>query len=204
MYYFSLKNIATAIICLMMMFFVEAAKETKKLQIAINPFDSTFFLNVGEGGIITDPSAFRPAGSYSLLNGLMFPSGTMSKNQSSFTVDKHGNPLTEENSLGRFQSFDKTLVDLLPDMIPAGAFVMMSEWGLYFKEECHDKPNNLFLFGASKMGTFAVNEVFLSWALGVLGTGCNMENNSATATLYFAPDFTSLIKIKFEEEIKYD
>src|SRR5436190_23739360 len=122
MYSFSLKNIVAAIVCLMMIFYVEAAKETKKLQIVVNPFGFSFFLNVGEGGIITDQAAPRPAGSSFLISGLIFPSGTMSKNQSSFLVDKHGNPLTEENSLGRFQTFEKMLVDLIPDMIPAGTF----------------------------------------------------------------------------------
>lgn len=205
---FFTKKVSLSVLFLTMtVVFVDAAKSTKKLQVMLNPQgpDFTFYLNAGNG-IVANPSTNRPAGSYALVSGLLFPGGTMSKNQSSFLVDKNGHLLSAANSLGRWQTFEKTLTDINLNNLPsAGTLIMMSEWGLYFNSECHEKPNNIYLLGSSTMGNLMFNEVFLNWTLGMVGgTGCNAHNNTATAKLYIASDGTSLIKIKFVEDVKYE
>jgi len=208
MFLCSIKKISLILACVTMIISLNAVTKTKKLQVMINPMgsDFMFYLNAG-AGLVTNPSATRPAGSYVLFGAPLFPGGTMSKNQSSFLVDRHGNPLSVADSIGWWQAFEKMLVTVdNSNLPPSGTRIMMSEWALFFNKECHDKQNSIFLLGSADIKTLAFNEVFIEWILSVVsGLGCNDDiDGSATAKLYVAPDGTSLIKIKFTEEVKYN
>src|SRR5436190_23215086 len=81
--------------------FADHHKETKHLQILVNPELPSFFFNMNTGtGIETNPFAIRPAGAEYLIAGIILPGGTINLDQCSYAVDKHGTPITESSSLG--------------------------------------------------------------------------------------------------------
>jgi hypothetical protein len=187
---------------------LQAAKETHKLQVLFNPEAFQFYLNAGDG-ITTNQGAPRPAGSYFLgVGGWILPAGTIHKSQTSYLVDHDGNTITEDDAIGFLDVFEKMLTTVDFSSFPAeGTTVELSEWTLIFKEECyHDEPNTIIGQGYAQTGVLEFGSKIFTYTLAMTGgTGCNDHDNTMIAKAYLAPDGQStLIKIKFTKEIKYN
>src|SRR5437762_12543288 len=91
------------------------AEETKHLQVLINTNlpSFKFVINDGTGLHYGNPFYPRPFGSNYVLNGLIFPAGTIKIAQPDYRFDTHGVPLTAENSIGEWQCVGNVLADLL-------------------------------------------------------------------------------------------
>jgi len=195
--------------CLMVMSHVSASTKSKKLQVLINfsdPVAFMFALSTGTG-ITDDVTATRPFGSYSLANGWILPGGTINKNQTSYLVDKHGNPITIADSVGRFETSAKMLAEIDFSAFPAeGTIVEMTDWGLYFNKKCDSETNLIMASGFGKAGTLVSGDSSFSWVMNALeGSGCNKSHNSLSAKMYTSGDgLSSLIEIKFHDDIKYE
>lgn len=207
------KTFAIAAVCAVAVS-LHAAKSTHKLQVLANPAgpDFSYYLNDGTG-ITSDPSAPRPAGSYFMGTvGWILKGGTIHKSQESYLVDHDGNTITEDDALGHLHVFEKMLVDLDFSDFPAeGTKVELAEWTLTFKEDCyHDERNTIIGQGYSEAGILPTelgeySKLFTYILAMVGGTGCNDHDNTITAKAYLAPDGQStLIKIKFTKEVKYN
>lgn len=198
------------IFCLIVPFII-VTKETKKLQLIVVPENPQYFFALNDGtGINHNGGAPRPQGSYYVTNAFIFPGGTVSKHQSNFFVDKHGNPLDFENgTLGMFYIKDTMLQTVDFGNFPAeGTVTETSEWQLQFNEEC-DGINALFATGFAKTGIFTIGQgdailEFFMALIGGLGCNENVHHNNCTAKVYVGENGeTSLIKIKFDKEIEY-
>ena len=197
------------VLCLVSPFIV-IAKKTKKLQLISNPSDPALFFALNAGnGIQTNPGTPRPQGAYYVTNAFIFPGGTVSKNQSSYLVDKHGNQLDFNDSLGTFYLKDTMLQTIDFMSLPAeGTVTETSEWQLLFNNKC-DGLNALFATGFAKLGIFTIGEgdailEFIMTVIGGLGCNENVHHNNCTAKLYVAENGQStLIKVKFDKEIEY-
>src|SRR5690606_23435929 len=132
---------------------------------------------------------------------------TISKKQTSYLVDKHGHTLTEHKSIGTVQFYETMVEDLDFNNFPAkGTFLEVSQWSIHFKHECDKEANNIYAIGSGYAGEVDPGSALFKFILGMVGgTGCNAKDNSISAKTYLAPDgMSSLIKVKFEKEIKYD
>lgn len=196
----------------LLMFSVALAKTTKKLQLIVAPNNPAFFLALNDGnGIIYGTGNPRVQGSYYVTNPFILPGGTVSKYQSDYLVDKHGNPINFDNdSIGTAYLMDVMLQTL--DLItypPVGTVIEMAQWQLQFKKECHDNLNSIFAMGFATMGILSVGtgQAAFEYDFGVTsGLGCNdnTHNNNFTAKVYLSANGQStLIKIKFDKEIEY-
>jgi hypothetical protein len=190
---------------------IVVAKKTKKLQLIVNPADPQYFFALNDGtGINHNPGTPRPQGSYYITNAFIFPGGTVSKNQSSYLVDKDGNPLDFENgSLGIFYTRETMLQTVDFGDLPAeGTVIETSDWQLQFSHAC-DGLNALFATGFSQLGIFTIGQgdvafEFFMAVIGGLGCNENVHHNNCTGKVYIAENGqSSLIKIKFDEEIEY-
>ena len=200
-----ISKILSATMLSLVAFSLNASIATKELQILINPADPTFqySLNIG-GSIVHNFLAVRPAGSYYYLNGLILPGGTISKKQSTFTVDKHGNPITAADSLGFWECIGNVLVDEDLSSLPSeGTLAETIRWDYYFNEDCHDYPNVMTSFGKAVVGVVepAVPAFLISAAM--IGTRCNKNPNHYTAKIYISSD-SLLIKLTFQDNVRYD
>ncbi len=193
--------------------------ETHKLQIVLNPADPEFdyILNTGclQGDtdcvFLTDFFATRPDGSSNHVRAEIYPGGTVSKKQNDYTVNKHGKPLTNNNSIGTWEcNGNGTREHIWMDMPDTPTLFEIADWDLFFKYACpDDKMNILFTRVSAFSGTFdpAHFKVATSGTAGVLnGTGCNEgAHGNYTFKLYIAPDFETkpavLIKLKFDQPI---
>lgn len=165
------------------MFSVVIAKKhkihrTKKLQLLVIIDPSYIFaLNAGNG-ISYDPGAPRPQGSYYVTNAYIFPGGTLSKDQTDFSIDKKGNPIDQNDSIGMAYILETMLqtVDFSTPVIPPkGTVVEDSEWRLNFKYPCRGE-NNIYAMGLGRMGTIPqqIGKPILDFSFGVTGaSGCN-------------------------------
>jgi hypothetical protein len=200
-----ISKIVCAVMIGLVAFSLNATKESKKLQILINPADPTFSYTLFNGSaiLINDLSAVRPIGGYYYLNGLILPGGTISKNQASFAVDKHGNPITAADSLGLWECIGKVLQTLDFSDIPAeGTLVEAIEWDFYFDEDCHNYPNIMTSLGKTVTGSGF--PAFTTAMAMVGGTRCNKNNNHYTSKIYISQTGQFLIKMTFQDDVKYD
>jgi len=187
------------------------AKKTKKLQLIINPLNPAFFFALNDGnGIQTDPGSPRPQGSYYIMNAFIFPGGTVDKDQPSYLVDKHGNQLDFNDSLGIAYLIETMLQSVDFGNPPAeGTITEASQWQLQFSHDCDKTLNALFSTGYATFNVLTIGEgkaVLTFSATVVGGLGCNEDMccNNFTGKLYVTENGQSvLIKIKFDKEIKY-
>ena len=195
------------LVCLFTVFSITAARFTRKLDLIVNIDDPAYFFVLNTGSeLIPYPTVPRPQGSSFVTNAYIFPGGTVSKSQSSYLVDKNGDPLDFSESLGMAYVFDKLVVDLdFEDLPPVGTLTDISEWQFVFKTDCHDKANILCAFGSGRSGILGAGEVLQYFVLPVVkGTGCNARDNSCTGKVYAALDGSALIKITFDQDISYN
>src|SRR4030095_3731780 len=188
------------------------ARKTKKLQLIVNPFDPSYFFALNAGnGIETNPGTPRPQGSYYVTNAFIFPGGTVDKDQASYLVDKHGNPIDFENdSLGMTFLIQTMLQSVDFGTPPAeGTITEASQWQLQVNHDCDKTRYALFGTGYTTFHVFTLWEgkaaiTFSATVVGGLGCNEDAHNNNFTGKVYIGENGqSSLIKIKFEKEIKY-
>lgn len=191
---------------------VVVAKKSKNLQIIVNPADQRYFFVLNNGSGLSNGAFPRAQGSYFITNGFIFPGGTVSKNQSSYLVDKNGNPLDFDNdSLGMLYVHETMLqtVDFGGELPAPGTVIETSQWHLLFNKKCDGKQNALFATGFAKMGIFTIGQgdvafKFFMSLVGGLGCNSDVHNNTYVAKAYISENGQStLIKIKFDQDIVY-
>jgi len=198
------------VLCLVSPFIV-IAKKTKKLQLIVNPFNPAYFFALNDGnGIQTNPGTPRPQGSYYITNAFIFPGGTVDKDQSSYLIDKHGNPIDFNDSLGIAYLIETMLQAVDFGNPPAeGTVTETSQWQLQFNHDCDKTLNALFGTGYTTFNVFTIGEgkaalTFSATVVGGLGCNEDAHNNNFTGKVYIGENGqSSLIKIKFDKEIKY-
>ena len=191
---------------------VVMAKKTKKIQILVAPGDSSyiFALNAAGAAIIYDSGAPRPQGSYYVTNGFIFPGGTVSKHQTDFSVDRHGNPINLNDNLGMAYITETLLQDVDFGTPPAAGTVIEASQVIFdFKRSCDDH-NTLSAIGLTTFEMFPpqVGEAVLRMIADVVGgSGCNQDHskNSFTSKTYLPQtgSMAALIQIEFDKEIEY-
>jgi len=195
--------------------------KTHKIQIVLNIADPSMFSYVLNTGCLQDSGctfvynffATRALGTYNLVTGQIYPGGTVSKKQNTYTVDKHGHQLTAKNSIGVWECAGDEVDNLnwfaFP---PKPTRFEIANWDFYFKKNCYKKVNSLYSRGEVISGTFnpAKHKVAVNGSFVVTnGSGCNEgAHGNYTAKLYVAPlsiidptNASVLIKIKFDEPI---
>jgi len=192
------------------------ARSTKEIQVLISPQQEGFFfgLNNGDGnGIITDPFAERSFGSSYILNGFIFPQGTISKNQENFNVDRHGNELPRE--IGTFYAIANVTEDLAftPQGFPdQGTVVELVTWQFDFRKECNHSENTIIAMGKVEAGEIESDRDnrnpigFRAEDIPVVSTtGCNfaVPNTIVSAKAYLSPEGQMLLVVKFKHDIEY-
>jgi hypothetical protein len=183
--------------------------ETNEIQIVINQEAPTNVFAANIGATITDDiMTTLPAGTTIIQNGLIYPKGTVSLNQQSFTVDKNGNPLTQLNSIGTWQSTTFELVEFDPNNPPAiGTATAIVTSVFEFNPVTNpNTPNEVITIGKEELVNTPANGVQLSVipmvVLGGIGKNTDAEG-TATAKIYEAPDGQSqLMIVKFNKKIK--
>lgn len=183
------------------------AKKTKKIQVLVNPDDSAFLFygNNGGGSIGTNVFAPRTAGGYYYLNGMIYPGGTIDREDDCFS--------TSEDTIGEFFCVANLISDLTFDgNFPAqGTLVEDVRWDFYFNEECDDQANNIIAFGKVLAGVFQPNSVgFSGEGMPVIGSKCNDDENHIKSAKAYFNNFSVctagpqiLIEIEFEDKIEY-
>jgi len=198
------------VLCLVSPFIV-IAKKTKKLQLIVDPSNPVYFFALNDGnGIQTNPGTPRPQGAYYVTNAFIFPGGTVDKDQSSYLVDKHGNQLNFNDSLGIAYLIETMLQAVDFGNPPAeGTIIEASQWQLQFNHDCDKTLNALFGTGYTTFNVFTIGQgkAALTFSATVVGgLGCNEDayGNNFTGKVYIGENGqSSLIKIKFDKEIKY-
>src|SRR5579872_3191046 len=178
---FLMKNSLSKVLLAVVVFGLSAAsvnaRETKKLQVLVNPLDPTWSYTVftATGIAVDNPLAVRSIGGNYLINGLVYPGGTIKKNQATYAVDKHGNALNASNSLGMWFCFGKMLNTLDFAHLPArGTLLELCEHHIQFNENCEGDVNDFYALGNTIMGIAGFNTPLLVGNFGIVGgTGCN-------------------------------
>jgi hypothetical protein len=207
------KKLLLLLVCLCMapVAVAKKVKKTKKLQLLVVPSDPSFMFALNAGnGIITNPNTPRPQGSYYATTALIFPGGTVGKNQSDFSVDKHGNPINFNDNLGVAYVKDTMIRGLVfTNVPPVGTLIEQAAWSFHFKHSC-DGGNDIYAMGLAKVGNFPAQsgKSIYDLAFGVTGgSGCNrtIDKNSFKAKVYLSQTgpVVSLVKVKFKKEIEY-
>jgi hypothetical protein len=202
-----------ACLCITPVAIAKKIKKTKKLQLLIVPNDPSFIFALNTGtGITTDPGASRPQGSYYEISALIFPGGTIGKNQTDYSVDKHGNPIDLNDNIG-IAYFLETMIQALDfsgPLPPMGTMIEQSEWRLNFKDSCNG-TNNIYTMGLAKVGHLPPQtgkEVY-NLSGGVTGgSGCNrtIDKNSFKAKIYIPQTgsaVVALVNVEFHDDIQY-
>jgi hypothetical protein len=196
--------------CVFMFSPVVAKKHTKKLQLLVVPGDASYIFALNDGtGITNDPGAPRPQGSYYETNAFIFPGGTIDKNQTDFSVDKHGNPINLAENIGMAYFIETMLqtvdfgsgmfppvgvpLNLLDYVIPATEnLIEQSEMRLFFRYPCHG-TNVIYGMGFAAINMFppVTGEPFINFSFGVVGaSGCNSLVESHVKRAYCCGDYT--------------
>ena len=193
------------------------AKHTREFEILMSSEREGFFfgLNNNDGnGIITNPFADRIIGANYVLNGLIFPQGTISKQQEDFNKDKHGNNLPRE--IGNFYCEAIVTKDLAftPMGFPReGTVAELVTWEFYFRKKCGRQENTIIVKGRVNAGVLEPDREdrnpvgFKAKDLAVVGaTGCNfaMPNVLEKARAYLSPTGQILLLVKFKNQIEYE
>jgi hypothetical protein len=203
------KIICAVMIGLFAVTVMEAKKiKTKKLQVVIDPANAMFAMNVGDGGFVTNSFANRPFGATYLLNGVILPGGTVDKNQSDYTLDKHNNPITSD-SIGTWWCFGQVLQDLdFSNLNPLiGQSAELIQWTFLFSKKCNGEFNNIYSNGETYIKVNSLEQTSFAQLMSLsVGTGCNVDpdGNNYTSIIYFDPNFVQLIEFKFDKDIEYE
>ena len=183
---------------------------TKHIQVLINTGDPSFkfVINDGVGLHYGNPFYPRPFGSNYVLNGLLFPGGTVDVTQVDYRVDRNGIPLTAANSIGHWQCVGNVLVDLLtlPNVPPQPTNAELITWTFFFKTGDRGNPNNIYTSGVATTGVLATNQPLFNVINSIIGgTGPNDDmDHNLTAQVYFQPATGCLlISITFDRNVKY-
>ena len=211
---FSTKAFALLLSCFTLFALQAKTIETKTVQVLLSlsaesPDPSLlFFLNAADG-LVTDPSLAEPAGALVMQTGLVYPAKTVDIfNQESFLIDKNGNPLTAQNSIGRFVDQGQDLMDIdLANLPEAGTPLSMDQWGIFFNQTSsgHGRFNQIFLTGSGASGVTGPNQSALNFNMVVIGaTGANDDlDGTATGRFFVAPDGQSaILEVTFSDKIK--
>jgi hypothetical protein len=199
-----------------------AAKTYKshKIQIVVdpnneawNPIYSFSSMNTADGALDYNLDATRDLGVNTLLTGLIFPKGTVSKNQSDYSVDKDGNALDVDDRLGSWVAVENvvTSYDLTSPYQTPGTILSFALWSYFFNSST--EKNNLYSTGRVKAATYADNypstsNPFLYGRFEVTaGSGdFAAEDDSrprvVETKLYLSTVGNMLITVKFDEEIE--
>jgi hypothetical protein len=186
------------------------AYRTRGLQLIVLPEDPSYIFALNDGtGITHNPGGFRPFGSYYVTNALIFPEGTVNKDQESYLVDKNDNEIIEADSLGMAYFMETMLHDIDVQNMPASGIPSeLSVLHLNFKHKCYGVQNRLYALGSAITGTMAPQTAAFEFVFGVVGgAGCNenVHGTSFSAKVYVAPDGRSaIIELSFEEDIRYE
>lgn len=192
---------------------VATAKKSKKLQLLVVPTDPSYFFVLNTGaGIVNNPGAIRPQGSYYLTTALIFPGDTVDKDATNYSFDKNGNPINFNNNIGMayFEEFMLQQVDFANP--PAlNSRIELSRIDLIFKNHCGSPINSLYGLGEARIGTFPVQPgvAIVNFEGGLsAGAGCNTklaDKNNYKAQVYLPQtgSVVSLIEIEFADDINY-
>ena len=200
--------------CLFLFSVVDAKKikKTKKLQALVIPNDSSYFFALNAGnGIDHNPGAVRPQGAYYETTALIFPGDTVNKKQTDYSVDRHGNSINANDSIGMLYFLEIMLQTLdFNNAPPSGTMIEQAEWRFNFNHSCYG-GNNIYAngFGAIKQFPPVAQKPIYKFHFGVTGaSGCNKHGKckSFKAKIYLPQSgslVAALIEIKFDEEIEY-
>jgi hypothetical protein len=202
--------LAAAVILLFANIAQGRTNETKHLQVLINSANPSFkfVINDGAGLHYNNPFHPRPFGSNYILNGLIYPAGTINIAQTDYTVDTHRVPLTAENSIGEWQCVGNVLADLLnlPNVPPQPTIAELITWVFFFKHSGKGDPDNVYASGAATTGVLAPNQPLFNVLSSVVG-GTGRNNNiggDLKAEVYFQKTTgIMLINVAFDNFIKY-
>jgi len=188
-----------------------ASSGSHKFQILLNAFADwfTYAANIG-GSITNDLTVTTPMGSTVLFNGLIFPKDTVDvETQSSFLVDRYGNPLTPANSIGTWFATGTRLVDfnLFAPVITPGIDIESTHWVLEFKTN-EEHGNRVFADVITQALAQFLPGATYQEANGAITGGTNGNEKirgKVTAKVYASPIFGqgSIIQVKFSEEVEY-
>ncbi len=186
------------------------ANGTRHLQILINASNPSFkyVINDGTGLHYNNPFFPRPFGANYILNGLIFPGGTVNVNQPDYTVDARGAKLTEANSIGLWECIGNVLTDLLnlPNVPAQPMLAEQITWDFFFKHRGGGVPDNVYASGAATTGVLAPGQPLFTVIEAVIG-GTGHDDNiggDLTAQVYFQQKTgTMLINVTFDNNIKY-
>jgi hypothetical protein len=180
------------------------------LQVLINIADPSFkfVINDGTGLHYNNPFYPRYFGSNYILNGLIFPGGTVNVNQNNYTVNTHGVPLTSANSIGEWDCLGNVLSNLLdlPNVPSQPTIAEAVTWIFHFTNVGRGDPNNIYTSDTATTGVFAAKQPLFTVVGAVVGgTGPNDNiGGDLKAEIYFQPSSSSmLINLTFDNEIKY-
>lgn len=190
--------------------------KSHKVQVVINPFNeswnpqySVWAINTPSSGISYDFEVNRSVGAYYVMTGLMFPKGTVNKYQADYGVDKHGNALQVQDSLGSFVATDFVLSAFNPSssLPAAGTFLTTGTWAYFFNSE--EGQDNLYSIGRQKAGELGEsngNPIEYARCNVDGGTGKYAHHderpNIVSAKVYLSASGVMLIKVKFDKEIE--
>ena len=186
------------------------ANETKTLQVLINASNPSFkyVINDGAGLHYNNPFYPRPFGANYILNGLIFPGGTINIDQPDYTVDTHGIKLTEANSIGLWECIGNVLTDLLnlPNVPAQPTLAEQVTWDFFFKPRGGRVADNIYASGAATTGVLAPSQPLFTVVEAVIG-GIGQDDNIGgefTAQIYFQQSTGSmLINVTFDNNIRY-
>ncbi|MGA8548709.1 MAG: hypothetical protein WB678_00585 [Stellaceae bacterium] len=187
-----------------------AANGTTHLQILVNGADPSFkfVINDGTGLHYNNPFYPRPFGSNYILNGLIFPGGTINVDQSDYTVNERGVKLTAANSIGLWECLGNVLTDLLnlPNIPSKPTLAEQVSWNFFFTHRDGWVPDNVYTYNSATTGVLAPGRPFFTVVGAVIG-GTGQDDNiggDLTAQIYFQQNTgTMLINITFDNNIRY-
>lgn len=188
----------------------ERPNETRHLQILINASNPSFkyVINDGTGLHYNNPFFPRPFGANYVLNGLIFPGGTINVDQPDYTIDTRGVKLTEANSIGLWECIGNVLTDLLnlPNVPAQPTLAEQITWDFFFKHRGTGVADNIYASGAATTGVLAPGQPLFTVTQAVIG-GTGRDDNiggDLTAQVYFQQKTgTMLISVTFDNNIKY-
>jgi hypothetical protein len=186
------------------------ADQTRTLQVLINASNPSFkyVINDGTGLHYGNPFFPRPFGANYILNGLIFPGGTINIDQPDYTVDTRGVKLTSANSIGLWECIGNVLTDLLdlPNVPAQPTLAEQITWDFFFKPHGRGTPDNIYASGAATTGVFAPRQPLFTVVEAVIGGSGHNDNigGELIAQVYFQQTTGSmLINITFDNNVRY-
>lgn len=176
-------------------------------QIELDPSnpDYAFVAFNGGPGFTTGINNFfnnRTFGGYYYAKAALFPGGTFNPGQTTYTLDKNGNPIDTGDKigsfLGRFQFWLDPAIDF-NNLPPAGTFIETAFLTFMFNHE--SMMNNIFSDGIIKVGQAPNTFDAIFGVTGGTGPNRCSENQAYKFTVYPGADFSVMLDIRFEKPI---